>query len=246
MPLGAAPPPLGALLNADPSVALDLEFSWEKLVDPVPEDRLGGLAGDLPLVDHSRTSPNGDEAPAARPSPEGAATPQAKADNAAYVGAVVGESVRTSGRDVRPLPRLHRAPSGARSHLCHLRMATRRSGPGRARPMTTSTVGSIDGTSRWPSRSRPGRASADASSAFPSTASCADARTYVDLLRLLGLPPTFTDAARACLDNTTAQGPQQARCSGQRAHAGGASRRFPRLFETAARSGVGEQNSMIW
>ena len=30
-------------------------------------------------------------------------------------------------------------------------------------------------------------------------------RTYVDLLRLLGLPPTFTDAAKACLDDTIAQ-----------------------------------------
>ena len=166
---------LAALLNADPGVALSLESSWEKLVDPVPEDWLGGLAGALPLVDHSRTSPNGDEAPAARPSPEGAATPQAKVDNAAYVGAVVGNLYERLDATYDLFPdctvlQVVRDPISARR--C---MAARRSGPWRARPTTTSTVGSMDGTSPLPSRSRPGRASADASSASRSTASCAGA-----------------------------------------------------------------------
>ena len=195
---------LGALLNADPSVALDLEFSWEKLVDPVPEDRLGGLAGDLPLVDHSRNSPNGDEAPAARPSPEGAATPQAKVDNAAYVGAVVGNLYERLDATYDLFPncivlQVVRDPISAVSAWLHDEAAPE-----------SPTNDDID---RWIDGWNESVAIAlKARSRFGRRFLCVSfnrllrrRRTYVDLLRLLGLPPTFTDAARACLDNTTAQ-----------------------------------------
>ena len=195
---------LGALLNADPGVALSLESSWEKLVDPVPKDRLGGLAGDLPLVDHSRTSPNGDEAPAARPFPEGAATPQAKVDNAAYVGAVVGNLYERLDATYDLFPdcivlQVVRDPISAVSAWLHDEAA-----------LESPTNDDID---RWIDGWNESVAIAlKARSRFGRRFLCVSfnrllrrRRTYVDLLRLLGLPPTFTDAARACLDNTIAQ-----------------------------------------
>ena len=195
---------LGALLNADPSVALDLESSWEKLVDPVPKDRLGGLAGDLPLVDHSRTSPNGDEAPAARPSPEGAATPQAKVDNAAYVGAVVGNLYERLDATYDLFPdcivlQVVRDPISAVSAWLHDEAAPQS-------PTDNDINGWIDG---W---NESVAIALKAQSRFGRRFLCVSfnrllrrRRTYVDLLRLLGLPPTFTDAAKACLDDTIAQ-----------------------------------------
>ena len=195
---------LGALLNADPGVALSLESSWEKLVDPVPEDRLGGLAGDLPLVDHSRTSPNGDEAPAARPSPEGAATPQAKVDNAAYVGAVVGNLYERLDATYDLFPdcivlQVVRDPISAISAWLHDEAAPET-------PTNDDIDGWIDGWNEsvaiaLKARSRFGRRFLCVSF----NRLLRRRRTYVDLLRLLGLPPTFTDAARACLDDTTVQ-----------------------------------------
>ena len=195
---------LGALLNADPGVALSLESSWEKLVDPVPKDRLGGLAGDLPLVDHSRTSPNGDEAPAARPSPEGAATPQAKVDNAAYVGAVVGNLYERLDATYDLFPdcivlQVVRDPISAISAWLHDEAAPQS-------PTDNDINGWIDG---W---NESVAIALKAQSRFGRRFLCVSfnrllrrRRTYVDLLRLLGLPPTFTDAAKACLDDTIAQ-----------------------------------------
>ena len=195
---------LAALLNADPGVALDLESSWEKLVDPVPEGRLGGTAGALPLVDHSRTSPNGDEAPAARPSPEGAATPQAKVDNAAYVGAVVGNLYERLDATYDLFPdctvlQVVRDPISAVAAWLHDEAA-----------LESPTNDDID---RWIDGWNESVAIAlKARSRFGRRFLCVSfnrllrrRRTYVDLLRLLGLPPMFTDAARACLDDTTAQ-----------------------------------------
>ena len=195
---------LGALLNADPGVALSLESSLEKLVDPVPEGRLGGPAGDLPFVDHSVTLPNGDETPAARPSLEGAATSQAKVGNAAYVGAVVGNLYERLDATYDLFPdcivlQVVRDPISAVSAWLHDEA-----------PPESPTNDDID---RWIDGWNESVAIAlKARSRFGRRFLCVSfnrllrrRRTYVDLLRLLGLPPTFTDAARACLDNTIAQ-----------------------------------------
>ena len=195
---------LGALLNADPGVALSLESSWEKLVDPVPEDRLGGAADDLPLVDHSVTLPNGDETPAASSSSEGAATSQAKVDNAAYVGAVVGNLYERLDATYDLFPdcivlQVVRDPVSAVAAWLHDEAA-----------LESPTNDDID---RWIDGWNESVAIAlKARSRFGRRFLCVSfnrllrrRRTYVDLLRLLGLRPTFTDAARACLDNTIAQ-----------------------------------------
>lgn len=198
---------VAALLNANPGVAFGLESSWGPLVDPVPEDRLSGLAGGghLPLVDHeSVTLPNGDETPAARPSSEGAATSQAKVGDAAYVGAVVGNLYERLDATYDLFPdcivlQVVRDPISAVSAWLHDEAAPE-----------SPTNDDID---RWIDGWNESVAIAlKARSRFGRRFLCVSfnrllrrRRTYVDLLRLLGLPPTFTDAARACLDDTTAQ-----------------------------------------
>ena len=186
---------LGALLNADPGVALDLESSWEALGDPVRE----------PLIDHeSVTLLNGDETPAARSSSEGAATSQAKVDNAAYVGAVVGNLYERLDATYDLFPdcivlQTVRDPISAVSAWLHDEA-----------PPESPTNDDID---CWIDGWNASVAIAlKARSRFGRRFLCVSfnrllrrRRTYVDLLRLLGLPPTFTDAARACLDDTTAQ-----------------------------------------
>ena len=198
---------LAALLNADPSVTLDLESSWGKLVDPVPEDRLGGLAGGehLPLVDHeSVTSPNGDETPAARPSLEGAATSQAKVDNAAYVCTVVGNLYERLDATYDLFPdcivlQVVRDPISAVSAWLH----------DEAPPESRTNDDIDDWIDGWNASVA---IALKARSRFGRRFLCVSfnrllrrRRTYVDLLRLLGLPPTLTDTAKACLDDTTAQ-----------------------------------------
>ena len=196
---------LGALLNADPGVALSLESSWEALGDPIRE--VGRFAGDRqsPLIDHeSVTLPNGDETPAARSSSEGAATSQAKVDNAAYVGAVVGNLYERLDATYDLFPdcivlQVVRDPISAVS--AWLQDETAPESP---------TNDDID---RWIDGWNESVAIAlKARSRFGRRFLCVSfnrllrrRRTYVDLLRLLGLPPTFTDAARACLDDTAAQ-----------------------------------------
>ena len=193
---------LAALLNADPGVALRLGSSWE-LVDPVPEDRLGGLAGDYPLVDHSGTLPNGDEAPAAVSSPEGTATSQAKVDDAAYVGAAVGNLYERLDATYDLFPncivlQVVRDPISAVSAWLHDEAT-----------LENPTNDDIDGwTDGW---NESVAIALKAQSRFGRRFLCVSfdrllhSRTYVDLLRLLRLPPTFTDTARACLDDTAAQ-----------------------------------------
>ena len=204
--LGCGATTLGALLNADPSVTLDLESSWGKLVDPVPEDRLCGLAGGghLPPADHeSVTSPNGDEAPAARPSLEDAATSQAKVGDAAYVGAVVGSLYERLDATYDLFPdcivlQTVRDPISAVSAWLH-----------EAPPESPTNDDIDDWIDGW---NESVAIALKARSRFGRRFLCVSfnrllrrRRTYVDLLRLLGLPPTFTNAARACLDDTAAQ-----------------------------------------
>ena len=196
---------LAALLNADPSVALDLESSWEALGDPIRE--VSRFAGDRqsPLIDHeSVTLPNGDEAPAARPSLEGAATSQAKVDNAAYVGTVVGNLYERLDATYDLFPdcivlQVVRDPISAVSAWLYDEA-----------PPESPTKDDID---RWIDGWNESVAIAlKARSRFGRRFLCVSfnrllrrRRTYVDLLRLLDLPPTFTDAAKACLDDTIAQ-----------------------------------------
>ena len=189
---------VAALLNASPDVDLRLESSSGASGDPIRD--LGRFAAErhLPPIDReSGTLPNGDESLAAGPL-------RAKVGQAAYVGSVVGNLYERIdvAYDLFPdcvVIQVVRDPISAVSAWLQDEAV-----PGN--PADDDIDGWIDG---W---NESVAIALKAKSRFGRRFLCVSfnrilrrRRTYVDLLRLLGLPPTFTDAARACLDNTAAQ-----------------------------------------
>ena len=196
---------VAALLNANPDVALSLESPCGVLGDPITV--VGRFASNRtpPLIDpETGASPNGAEMPAASPSPEGSATPPAKVGDAAYVGAVIGNLYERleATYDLCPdctVIQTVRDPISAFS--AWLQDEAAQESPAK------------DDIDDWVEVWNESVAIAvKAQSRFGRRFLCVSfnrllrrRRTYVDLLRLLGLRPTSTDAARAFLDNTAAQ-----------------------------------------
>ena len=196
---------VAALLNANPDVALSLESPCGMLGDPIAA--VGRFASNRtpPLIDpETGTLPNGDAMLAARPSPDGSATSQAKVGDAAYVGAVIGNLYERLEATYGLCPdctviQTVRDPISAFS--AWLQDEAAQESPAK------------DDIDDWIEVWNESVAIAlKAQSRFGRRFLCVSfnrllrrRRTYLDLLRLLGLPPTFTDAAKACLDDTAAQ-----------------------------------------
>ena len=204
---GCGGPVVAALLNANPDVVLSLETPCEAAGDPTLEDQLRRLAGDLPLVDDELGAlPSRDKAPGAMPSPEGPVGSQAEVAEVAYVGGVVENLYERldAAYDLFPncvVLQAVRDPISAVSAWLYDEAA-------RKGHVDADVDGWTDGWNESMSialkaQSRLGRHFVCVS--FNRLFGSRRRRTYVDLLRLLGLRPTSTDAARACLDETVAQ-----------------------------------------
>ena len=199
---------VAALLNANPDVVLSLS-PCNALGDPTLEDQLGRFAGSLhlPLVDDELgTLPNEDHTPVVATSSEGTTGPRAEVHEVAYVGGVVGNLYEhlDAAYDLFPnciVLQAVRDPISAVSAWLHDETAPERQA-------NSDVDGWIDGWNESVSialkaQSRLGRRFVGVS--FNRLFGSRRRRTYVDLLRLLGLHPTFTDAASACLDETVVQ-----------------------------------------
>ena len=196
---------VAALLNASPDVDLSLESSSGASGDPIRDvNRFATERHLLPIDREFGTLPSGDEGPAAGVSPEGPTTSRAKVGEAAYVGTVAGNLYQRvdAAYDLFPdcvVLQVVRDPISAVSAWLQDEAAS-------GNRANYDIDGWIDG---W---NESVAIALKAQSRFGRRFLCVSfnrllrrRRTYVDLLRLLGLRPIFTDAARACLDGTAAQ-----------------------------------------
>ena len=200
---------VAALLNANPDVALGLEPSSEVLGDPIRSDRSDKHAVCRPrsLVDDEfDPSSKRDETVAATTPSEDTSVYPAKVGQATYVGGVVEDLYERLdvASDLFPgcvVLQVVREPISAVS-------AWLRDEGGSENAGRDAIDGWIDGWNEsvaiaLKAQSRLGRRFICVS--FDRLFGLRRRRTYIDLLRLLGLHPTFTDAAKACLDNGAAQ-----------------------------------------
>ena len=181
---------VATLLNANPDVALSIGSPCE----------VDGLAGVRHLaVDHGAL-PNGDETQAMVSSPEGSAGVQAKASDVAYAGGVVGNLYERLDATYDHFPncvvlQVVRDPISAVSAWLNDHAALEEA---------NNDVDSwIECWNRsvsiaFEAQSRLGRRFLCVS--FDRLFGLPRHRTYLNLLRLLELPPKVSDAARACLN----------------------------------------------
>ena len=203
---GSGSTTVATLLNANPDVALGLEYPSDSLGDPIQPDLSDKRTEGRPpsLVDDA--SPRRHETAAAATPSEDSAAHRAKVGQTTYVGSVVGNLYERLDAASGLCPdcvvlQVVREPISAVS-------AWLRDEGGSENGGRDAIDGWIDGWNEsvaiaLRAQSRLGRRFLCVS--FDRLFGLRRRRTYIDLLRLLGLQPTFTDAAKACLDNGAAQ-----------------------------------------